>query len=75
MQQLVPEPLLTKTANAERLRPAVTQIRRQTPLSRAHFEGLQPHQSFDPMQPASMSCHTRLAKLGSIAGEDSNLRA
>ena len=30
----------------------LTQIRRQTPPSRACFEGLQPHQSFDPMQPA-----------------------
>jgi hypothetical protein len=30
----------------------ITQIRRQTPPSRACFEGLQPHQSFDPMQPA-----------------------
>src|SRR5436190_23951836 len=30
----------------------LTQIGRQTPPSRTCFEGLQPHQSFDPMQPA-----------------------
>ena len=61
---------------------ALTHIRRQATPSRACFKGLQPHQSFDPMQSARHPFGEQImpdtpGPVGSIAGEEAgaNLRA